>query len=75
MNNRIEELWQESMSLVTAEESGLPLDHYVTSRQKFAELIIQECIKVCTSRIGNSDYNTGRLHCVSDLKEHFGVKE
>jgi hypothetical protein len=43
--------------------------------EKFAELIVKECINVCRSRVGNSDYNTGRLHCVSDLKEHFGVKE
>ena len=42
---------------------------------KFAELIVEECINVCKSRVGNSDYNTGRLHCVSDLKEHFGVEE
>ena len=39
-----------------------------------AERVIQECIQVCKSRVGNSDYNTGRIHCVSDLKEHFGVK-
>lgn len=41
--------------------------------QKFAELIVRECIQVCNSRVGNSDYNTGRMHCGSDLKEHFGV--
>ena len=43
--------------------------------EKFAKLIVRECIEVCNSRVGNSDYNTGRMHCVSDLKEHFGVKE
>lgn len=42
---------------------------------KFAELIVKECIEVCNSRVGNSDYNTGRMHCASDLKEHFGVEE
>ena len=42
--------------------------------EKFAQLIVQECMKVCKSRVGNSDYNTGRMHCVSDLKEHFGVE-
>lgn len=42
--------------------------------EKFAELIVRECIQVCNSRVGNSDYNTGRMHCVSDLKEHFGVE-
>ena len=43
--------------------------------KKFAELIVRECMEVCKSRVGNSDYNTGRMHCVSDLKEHFGVEE
>lgn len=42
--------------------------------EKFAKLIIQECIKACQSRVGNSDYNTGRMHCVSDIKEQFGVE-
>ena len=42
---------------------------------EFAELIIRECIEVCNSRVGNSDYNTGRMHCASDLREHFGVEE
>lgn len=41
---------------------------------KFAELIVLECMEVCKSRVGNSDYNTARMHCVSDLKEHFGVE-
>ena len=47
----------------------------IFSKEKFAELIVRECIEVCNSRVGNSDYNTGRMHCVSDLKEHFGVEE
>ena len=42
--------------------------------EKFAELMVKECIEVCNSRIGNSDYNTGRMHCASDLKQHFGVE-
>lgn len=42
--------------------------------EQFAELIVKECIQVCNSRVGNSDYTTGRMHCVSDLKEHFGVE-
>lgn len=41
--------------------------------EKFAELIVLQCIEICNSRVGNSDYNTGRMHCVSDLKEHFGL--
>jgi hypothetical protein len=47
----------------------------IVYRDKFNELIVKECIKVCRSRVGNSDYNTGRMHCASDLKDHFGVAE
>ena len=42
---------------------------------EIAEAVIRECIDVCKSRAGNADYNTGRMHCVSDIIEHFGVKE
>lgn len=41
---------------------------------EFAERIVHECIKICGSRVGNSDYNTGRMHCASDIREHFGIK-
>jgi hypothetical protein len=40
---------------------------------EFAELIVRECVEVCKSRVGNRDYNTGRLHCVSDIRERFGL--
>ncbi len=83
MNERIQELttqaggefWQRIDS-----DGILWKEAYVTfdppqSLEKFAELIVRECVKVCNSRVGNSDYNTGRMHCASDLKEHFGVEE
>ena len=41
----------------------------------FVKTAVYECIDLCKSRVGNSDYNTGRLHCVSDIKERFGVEE
>ena len=43
----------------------------IFSKERLAELIVEECINVCKSRVGNSDYNTGRLHCVSDIRERF----
>ena len=42
--------------------------------EHFAELIVRECIQVCKIRIANHDYNTGRMHCASDIKDHFGLK-
>jgi len=69
MNERIKELAHEA-GLPTYNPEGMP-----TKLEKFAELIVRECIEVCKSRVGNSDYTTGRMHCVSDIKEHFGVEE
>ena len=76
MNERIKQL---------ANQAGLGIQHNgivmtknvnaAEAFEQFAELIVKECIQVCKSRVGNSDYNTGRMHCVSDLKEHFGVEE
>jgi hypothetical protein len=40
----------------------------------FVKTAIYDCIGVCKSRVGNSDYNTGRMHCISDIKEHFEVE-
>lgn len=71
MNERIQEL---------AEQAGMrhpvmgEVSYAYFNHEKFAELIIKECIQICNSRVGNSDYNTGRMHCVSDIKEHFGVE-
>ena len=79
MNERIKELVQEAIDYADkaytyTPEEGFNIQEWDKIRlEKFAELILQECIEVCNSRVGNSDYNTGRMHCASDLKEHFGV--
>lgn len=81
MNQRIEELKKQAMIRVntpTVNSDGKVIcDNWEEgiSLSKFAELVVRECIEVCKSRVGNSDYNTGRMHCASDLKEHFGVEE
>ena len=40
-----------------------------------AEAVIKECIAMCKTSVGNADYNTGRLHCLENIKERFGVEE
>ena len=45
------------------------------SAQRFANLIVRECMALCKTSVGNADYNTGRLHCLENIKEHFGVDE
>ena len=71
MNPRIRELAEQAgINKDAFQFSGTPIKHIVDepSLEKFAELIVEECINVCKSRVGNSDYNTGRLHCVSDIR-------
>ena len=68
MNERIKELY----SKIAGKDWMYDFDP--DKAEMFAELIVRECMEVCKSRVGNSDYNTGRMHCVSDLKEHFGVE-
>lgn len=83
MNERILELAEQSLPNVKFWNEEItkgntpPKNRAITldELENFAELIVRECIEVCNSRVGNSDYNTGRMHCVSDLKEHFGVEE
>ena len=73
MNERIRLLAEQATKHYPATESSGEFSTF--DKEKFAELIVRECIEVCKSRVGNSDYNTGRMHCMSDLKEHFGVEE
>lgn len=61
-NTRIKELEQQSYITVKDENS---FDCLVFSKQKFAELIIKECIEI--SQVGSITENK--------LKEHFGVEQ
>ena len=75
MNERIQALIEQCKHTSTTyfDGRGNVTETYF-DKEKFAEMIVRECVKVCESRVGNRDYNTGRMHCVSDLKEHFGVE-
>ena len=48
--------------------------------EKFAELIIQECYKICKGNLiekgtrHDLTYNDGVMDCAIMLKQHFGVK-
>ena len=66
MTNLIEKLAVQSL----IEHDG----ELIFSKEKFTELIVQKCVEVCKSRAGNADYNTGRMHCASDIAECFGLR-
>ena len=74
MNEKIKELATQAHIFANQQTDT---DQFVLDvfKEKFAELIIKECAKVCkTGAVSNIDYNTGRLHCYSDIINHFGVK-
>ena len=56
---------------VLDKETGMLIDPLI-GLEKFAELIVKECIDV----IGEDNYTmlTGKAYC-TELKRHFGVKE
>jgi hypothetical protein len=66
MNERWWEIKEEYASTQTVEQ----VNQYMFSRK-----LILECLAVCRGRIGSYEYNQGRLDCVDDIKEHFGIKE
>jgi hypothetical protein len=45
-----------------------------TFAERFAELIVKECIAVCASGWQGEFTAAGISQCVSDLKEHFEVE-
>jgi hypothetical protein len=70
MNNRLKEL---------AEQSGLiqyDTDSKLKDVEKFAELIVRECLSLARShRSQIDDYAAGIDHVRDEIKEHFGVEE
>ena len=61
-NSKIQELIK-SMGIIPEDE------HY-----EIAERVIWECMAMCKTSVGNADYNTGRLHCLENIKERFGIE-
>jgi hypothetical protein len=83
MNERIKQLAIEA-KLIASEYNGFDHTRLSISQQRFAELIVRECIRELeisrkcdpyTGDLFNCEYNT----CINEqtivLKEHFGVKE
>ena len=80
MNEKIKLLWDKAVTLVEQEPDGdWSLD---TIKDKFAELIVEECVRQNKSYMINSTHrdfylgwNDAIIHCNESIKEHFGVEE
>jgi hypothetical protein len=85
MNERIKELYKQAHVVITAYDPSnnmLPYETTVLNVEKFAELIVRECMSLCTDveeDVELADYvggfRDGALMCREDIKQHFGVEE
>ena len=78
MNQRIDQLWAQALDAAVPETyTQLSHSHVLKIKQVFAELIVKECIAICTDIDGedNTDARSGRQDCAVEIKEHFGVEE
>ena len=74
MNERIEHcLYQAGL---TAQGCWDELDDYAKEGiEKFAELIVRECLDQCYNRGMNDELYAGQLKAAAYIEEHFGVEE
>ena len=87
MNERIKELWDKAAQAAAAYPSGQnnSWETQVNFMEKFAELIVGECMKVvingkysateCERNTHRIAHNNARDEASSDIKKHFGVEE
>jgi hypothetical protein len=72
MNERIEELKQQAADYVDSIDNGIDIEEYrKLLDQKFAELIVKECISIVKQRWIKPDEDV----IAEEIKNHFGVKE
>ena len=78
MNERIQKLAEQATTVIEATEySG---EGWIFDKEKFAELIVKECVSVVENLSpGYDDYRNQiedafRADCVNQMKQHFGVK-
>ena len=78
MNERIRELINEATSFKEGDTEG-KYDIEVFDKEKFAELIVAECILTIQMGITRDGHNTEKylrsMKHLKDIKEHFGVEE
>ena len=76
MNERIRELINESTSFKEGDTEG-KYDIEVFDKEKFAELIVRECIEQASigNGHGNNQWDRALTFASKNIKEHFGVEE
>ena len=86
MNERIRELAEQAVEDVDIVTGNELLDEELSKMyipdcfaEKFAELIVRECIGCCEQVISDpvpksvDTFEQGGIHCMDEIKKHFGV--
>ena len=73
MNERIKQLAEQAGSVYQKNLDVYLLRH--DELEKFAELIVQECIEQCVHTNHNNQWDKGIAWAVGQIKQHFGVEE
>ena len=78
MNERIRQLLKQAGG-IQHDEDGDELTAFLVGKdlEKFAELIVQECVQVCADRGKHHDglYSAWADDCSKRIGKHFGVEE
>jgi hypothetical protein len=73
MNERLRELAEQALKQPDTDKDGLTVFDN-DELEKFAELIVRECIDIVSPyAVRMDDFDGG--HPIADLKKHFGVEE
>jgi len=74
MNERIKQLAELSKTPKTMMVDGVLQSVVTIDAERFADLIVRECIAICQDIDGedNIDARSGRQDCAAEIKEHFG---
>ena len=72
MNERIKELIKQATT-IEEHKWGVSYDNF--DKEKFAELIVRECAKVCRDQPNVYALKADRDNCAIAIEEHFGVEE
>ena len=78
MNERIRLLMGQALDEKFAGTwSVMDLQDLTKFADRFAELIVKECVAICQDVDGedNIDAKSGRQDCAVEIREHFGVEE
>ena len=72
MNERLKQLAIEA-KLIAPEYNGFDHTRLSISQQRFAELIVRECLNQCYNRGMNDELYAGQLKAASYIEQHFGI--